>query len=87
MLLDFWQASCAPCLAHEPILEQFSATHPGLFEGYRIDIDTQHDLVERYHVTSIPTIPDEGVRVRVRVPCFDLGGRRRALTSSGTRTR
>ena len=56
VLLDFWQASCAPCRALEPVLEQFSATHPGLFEGYRIDVDTQQDLVERYQVTSIPTI-------------------------------
>jgi thioredoxin 1 len=39
-LLDFWQASCAPCRALEPRLDQFSDAHAGKFEGYRIDVDT-----------------------------------------------
>ncbi len=55
-LLDFWQASCAPCRALEPRLDQFSDAHGGEFEGYRIDVDTERDAVAAYGVMSIPTI-------------------------------
>ncbi len=56
VLLDFWQASCAPCRALEPGLERFAANHPGRFTGYRIDLDTDTDTVAKYDVMSIPTI-------------------------------
>lgn len=56
VLLDFWQASCAPCRALEPRLDRFASANPGAFEGYRIDVDTQPDIVKRYGVMSIPTI-------------------------------
>jgi len=53
-LLDFWQASCAPCRPLEPRLERVAEARPGQFIGYRIDVDT--DTVNRYGVMSIPTI-------------------------------
>ena len=56
VLLDFWQASCAPCRALEPRLEHFAQRHPGAFTGYRIDIDTDLETAQRYGVQSIPTI-------------------------------
>ncbi len=56
VLLDFWQNSCAPCLALEPRLHQFSSLHPGEFQGYRVDVDTDQQVVAAYQVTSIPTI-------------------------------
>ncbi len=60
VLLDFWQASCAPCRALEPRLERFAANHPGRFTGYRInadtDTDTDTDTVAKHGVMSIPTI-------------------------------
>jgi thioredoxin 1 len=34
VLLDFWQAGCAPCRALELRLEQFSRRHRGQFTGY-----------------------------------------------------
>jgi thioredoxin-like negative regulator of GroEL len=56
VLLDFWQASCAPCRALEPRLERFAEANPSHFTGYRIDVDTDTDTVTRYGVMSIPTI-------------------------------
>jgi thioredoxin 1 len=56
VLLDFWQASCAPCRALEPRLEQFASRHPGGFAGYRIDVDTEQQAIATYQVLSIPTI-------------------------------
>ena len=37
VLLDFWQAGCAPCRALEPRLERFAGAHPGAFKGYLPD--------------------------------------------------
>lgn len=56
VLFDFWQASCAPCRALEPRLEEFSDRHPDQFSGYRIDVDTEQQAITSYQVTSIPTI-------------------------------
>jgi thioredoxin 1 len=56
VLLDFWQASCAPCRTLEPRLERFADAHPDRFTGYRIDVDTDTDTVARYGVMSIPTV-------------------------------
>lgn len=56
VLLDFWQASCAPCRALEPRRERFAADHPGRFTGYRIDVVTDTDTVTKYGVMSIPTV-------------------------------
>ena len=56
VLLDFWQASCAPCRALEPWLEQVARRHHGAFTGYRIDVDTDTVTPGRYGVLSIPTL-------------------------------
>lgn len=56
VLLDFWQATCAPCRALEPRVERFAADHPGRFTGYRIDVDTDLDTATEYGVMSVPTV-------------------------------
>jgi thioredoxin 1 len=56
VLLDFWQASCAPCRALEPRLAEFAGQHPGAFDGYRIDVDADPATVDAFDVMSIPTV-------------------------------
>jgi thioredoxin 1 len=56
VLLDFWQASCAPCRALEPRLAEFAGQHPGTFDGYRIDVDADPATVDAFDVMSIPTV-------------------------------
>ncbi|WP_171058899.1 MULTISPECIES: thioredoxin domain-containing protein [unclassified Arthrobacter] len=56
ILLDFRQASCAPCRALETRVEQFARRRPGAFTGYRIDIDTDPGTATTYDVQSIPTL-------------------------------
>lgn len=56
VLLDFWQAACPPCRALEPRLEAFARRHPGVFTGYRIDVDTDQRTPDRFGVMSIPTL-------------------------------
>lgn len=56
VLLDFWQASCAPCRALEPRLERFAQRRQGEFSGYRIDVDANPDTSVQFNVRSIPTL-------------------------------
>ncbi len=56
VLLDFWQASCAPCRALEPRLEQIAYRRSGEFLGYRIDVDANPAAAGDFGVQSIPTL-------------------------------
>jgi thioredoxin-like negative regulator of GroEL len=54
--LDFYQASCAPCRALEPRLEHVAAQYIGRVRVYRVDIERDPSMVERFGVHSIPTV-------------------------------
>jgi len=56
LLLDFWQASCAPCRALEPRLEQIARPRSGEFNGNRIDGDASPETARDFDVQSIPTL-------------------------------
>jgi thioredoxin 1 len=59
VLLDFWQASCAPCRALEPRLAELAELadqHPDAFDGYRIDVDADPATVDAFDAMSIPTV-------------------------------
>lgn len=56
VLLDFWQASCAPCRALEPRLKQLGERRGNEFTGYRVDVDADPDTPAQFDVLSIPTL-------------------------------
>jgi thioredoxin-like negative regulator of GroEL len=56
VLLDFWQASCVPCRALEPRLEQIAQRRSGEFLGYRIDVGANPAAAGDFDVQSIPTL-------------------------------
>ncbi len=56
VVLDFYQASCAPCRALEPRLEQIARKSAGRLPVYRVDIDRDLAVAERFGVRSIPTV-------------------------------
>lgn len=56
LALDFYQASCPPCRALEPRLERIAARYRDRLRVYRIDIDRDMAVAERFNVKSIPTI-------------------------------
>jgi thioredoxin len=56
VLLDFYQATCAPCRALEPRLERFARRHRDQIAVYRIDIDDNPDTPRQHGVMSIPTL-------------------------------
>ena len=54
--LDFYQASCPPCRALEPRLEKIARQYESRLPVYRIDIDRDMPVAERFGVKSIPTV-------------------------------
>jgi thioredoxin len=54
--LDFYQATCPPCRALEPRLERIAHKYEGRVPVYRVDIDRDMPVAERFGVKSIPTI-------------------------------
>lgn len=56
VVLDFYQASCAPCRALEPRLERVARQFHDAVPAYRIDIDRDLAIAERFRVSSLPTV-------------------------------
>lgn len=54
--LDFYQESCRPCHALTPRLERVAKAFEGRVRVYRIDIDRDMPLAERFGVMSLPTV-------------------------------
>ena len=55
VILDFYQATCPPCRALETRLARITQQYPG-HSVYRVDIDRNMPVAERFHVQSLPTI-------------------------------
>lgn len=56
VLLDFYQASCPPCRVLEPRLERIAARYAGRVPVYRVDVDRDLAVAERFGVMSLPTV-------------------------------
>ena len=54
--LDFYQASCPPCRVLEPRLERVAAEYAGRLPVYRVGIDRDLPVAERFGVLSLPTV-------------------------------
>jgi len=55
-VLDFYLASCPPCRVLEPRLERVAEQYAGRVPVYRVDIDRDMVVAERFKVMSIPTL-------------------------------
>lgn len=56
VLIDFYADWCAPCRAMKPVLEDFKAVMGDSVSIYKIDVDKNQSLAERYGIRSIPTL-------------------------------
>ena len=56
VVLDFYQASCAPCRVLEPRLNRVAEQYKGRVAVYRVDLERDMPLAERFRVQSIPTV-------------------------------
>lgn len=54
--LDFYAASCPPCHVLEPRLARIAQQYTGRLPVYRVDIERDLAMAERWGVKSIPTV-------------------------------
>jgi thioredoxin-like negative regulator of GroEL len=54
--LDFYQATCGPCRALEPRLERVASDYLGRLRVFRVDLERDMPLAERFRITSVPTV-------------------------------
>ena len=55
VLVDFYADWCAPCRAMKPVLEDLKAQMGEQVSIFKIDVDKNQMLAERYGIKSIPT--------------------------------
>ena len=56
VLVDFWAEWCGPCHAVAPVLDRIAAERETELKLVKVNIDTEHELQQRYGVMSIPTM-------------------------------
>src|SRR2546426_12420310 len=54
--LDFYHARCPPCRTFEPRLERVAQQYAGRLPVYRVDIEPDMAVTERFGVRCIPTV-------------------------------
>ena len=68
-LVDFWAEWCGPCKQIGPILEEISDEKKDVIHIYKINIDTNPEIPQKYGVRGIPTLMffNEGKLVDTKV--------------------
>jgi thioredoxin 1 len=56
VLVDFWAEWCGPCKAIGPSVEQLAAEYDGKAKVYKVDVDREGDLAQRFGIMSIPAL-------------------------------
>lgn len=54
-LIYFSAAWCGPCRSFGPTVDSVASLSPNL-EYFKIDVDNNREMAERYRVSSVPTI-------------------------------
>ena len=55
-IVDFWAEWCGPCKQIGPILEEISDEKKDLVNVYKINIDNNPEIPQKYGVRGIPTL-------------------------------
>jgi len=56
VLVDFYATWCGPCQRLSPVIESISKSYSGKVSVFKVDVDKNPKLAERYGITSIPSI-------------------------------
>ncbi|CAA7013791.1 unnamed protein product [Microthlaspi erraticum] len=75
VMVMFTSVWCGPCRVIDPVLDQMDVQFTDRFKFYRIDIEKESDIANRYFVRSVPTtiVFLHGNDV-ARVPGLDIQG-------------
>lgn len=55
LLIDFWAQWCSPCKAFNPILEDYSQSHPEV-AVVKVNVDEKRDIATKFGIRAIPTL-------------------------------
>lgn len=56
VLVEFFAAWCGPCQMMSPIIEELEKEVKKTAHIYKVDVDSESELANKYSVMSIPTI-------------------------------
>ena len=56
VLVDFWAPWCGPCRMVGPIIENVAQKTEGKAKVYKLNVDENPGVANRYGITGIPTV-------------------------------
>jgi thioredoxin 1 len=56
VLVDFWAVWCGPCRAVAPAVDAIAEEFAGKAKVYKVNVDDEPEIAQRYGVQSIPTL-------------------------------
>lgn len=68
-IVDFYADWCAPCRAMSPILEELAQEYEGQIDIYKVNVDSNRALSQKYQIRSIPLMmlcPMEGKATTIK---------------------
>ena len=56
VLVDFFATWCGPCKMMSPVIDEIAAEKAGVVDVFKIDLDENQSIAQKYQVMSIPTL-------------------------------
>lgn len=56
VVLDLWAEWCGPCKVFSPVYEKVSKDYGYEMDFFKLNIDDNPELADKYHIRSIPAV-------------------------------
>jgi len=56
VLVDFWATWCGPCRMVAPVVDELAEELDGKLNVFKVDVDNNAGIAEKYGIQSIPTL-------------------------------